>query len=314
MSKQRLNLVVIPPSTGRVKQYSLPQWIGRAVIAAAVTLVVGSLASLGLATYGLSKANRQQAQVKENTDLKAQLASINGDVAVLRKQLARLEDVEKSVRTVFGFPEIDPEERQLGVGGDGVAAELTGSPATDAAHATQAELDGLLRRCSFERNNYETVLQSLMDRKMQLDHTPSIFPVNGYLARGFGIKPDPFTGFEKMHTGLDLATSFGTPIYAPAAGRVILRENQTQFGNVVAIEHGYGIETYYGHMSRFAVKLNDVIHRGDLIGYVGTSGHSTGPHLHYEVRVGGQAVDPMKYIYDRAPEPNAPIATTGSAD
>ena len=120
--------------------------------------------------------------------------------------------------------------------------------------------------------------------------------------RGFGMKPDPFTGMVRPHMGLDLAAPIGTPIYAPAAGKVTLRENQTHYGNIVAIDHGYGVESQYGHMSKFAVKLGQTVRRGDLIGYVGSTGYSTGPHVHYEVHVNGRAVNPMQFVYDKAPD------------
>ena len=119
--------------------------------------------------------------------------------------------------------------------------------------------------------------------------------------RGFGVKADPFTGKLRPHHGLDLAAMIGTPVYAPGAGKIILREFQTHYGNTIVIDHGYGVETLYGHMSKFAAKLGQSVRRGEIIGYVGNSGYSTGPHLHYEVHAGGRAQNPMQYVYDRAP-------------
>jgi len=313
MSKRRLSIWVIPPSTGRVKQYSLPQWIAHAAIAAAIVIVLGFVVSLGVATYGLNKAEQHQDQSAENTALRAALVDVNSDLNALRSQLKRLEDAEKSVRLVFGFPEIDPTVRALGTGGAVVQTEMPGNETDRMIYAIQTETEGLLRRCEFERDNYESVMRSLMSRKVQLDHTPSIYPANGYLERGFGMKVDPFTNRNRMHTGLDLSAPIGTPVYAPASGVVTLREHQTQFGNIIAIDHGYGLETYFGHLSRFAVKLHDVVRRGDIIGYVGNSGYSTGPHVHYEVHVNGQPVNPAAYIYDRAPEVGQPLATTEKA-
>lgn len=301
MSKKHLSILIIPPSTDRVRQYSVPQWIVRACIAVAATIVVGFISSLGIATYGLNKANVNEDQAQENAELRAALTGITADVKVLREQLARLEAAEQKVRTVFGFPEVDADQRALGVGGAAPQPNFYLSESTQLTHAVESEIDHLLHRASFERENFESVFSALLDQKQRLDHTPSIYPVNGLLMRGFGLKSDPFTGRVRPHHGLDLAAPIGTPIYAPASGKVILREHQTQYGNTIAIDHGYGVETVYGHLSKFGVKLGQSIRRGEIIGYVGTSGYSTGPHLHYEVHANGRPQNPMDYVYDRAP-------------
>lgn len=301
MSKNRLSILIIPPSTDRVRQYSVPQWIVRACIAAAAMIVVAVISSLGIATYGINKANQNEDHARENAELKAALTGITADVKVLREQLARLEAAEKKVRTVFGFPEVNSEERALGIGGTVAEVDPSLSESTQLTYALESEIDRLLHRASFERENFESVFSALLDQKQRLDHTPSTYPVNGILMRGFGMKSDPFTGKVRPHHGLDLAAPIGTPIYAPASGKVILRERQTQFGNTIVIDHGYGVETVYGHMSKFAAKLGQTVRRGEIIGYVGNSGYSTGPHLHYEIHANGRPQNPMDYVYDKAP-------------
>ena len=308
MSKNRLSILIIPPSTDRVRQYSVPQWIVRACVAAAAAVIVGFISSLGIATYGINKANENQDQAEENAELRAALTGITADVRVLCEQLARLEAAEKKVRTVFGFPEVDADERALGIGGTLAEPEVALSESTQLTYAVESEIDRLLHRASFERENFELVFSALLDQKQRLDHTPSTYPVNGVLMRGFGVKSDPFTGKMRPHHGLDLAATMGTPIYSPAAGKVILREFQTQYGNTVVIDHGYGVETLYGHMSKFAAKLGQTIRRGEILGYVGNSGYSTGPHLHYEVHADGRPQNPMDYVYDKAPGGDQTIA------
>lgn len=297
--------MVIPPSTGRVKQYSLPQWVGAAAITAGAVLLTILLVSVSLAIYGLSNAGKYSAQQAESEALRASLTEMEADVAKLRQRLVDLEEMEKSVRMVFGFPEIDPSERELGIGG-GLPVGDGPRPAT---LVLETEIDRLLRRCSYERENYGEVLNGLIDRKDQFDHTPSVFPSGGYLSRGFGVKPNPFTGRDRMHRGIDLAGSIGMPIYAPADGRVSARNTQRELGRMLVIDHGYGLETCYGHLSKYVVKVNDRVKRGDIIGYMGNSGSSTGPHLHYEVHVNGRAVNPMNYIYDTAPTADEPLAS-----
>lgn len=301
MSKNRLSILIIPPSTDRVRQYSVPQWIVRACLAVASLIVIAFISSMGIATYGINKANENQDHAKENAELKAALTGITADVKVLREQLARLEAAEQKVRTVFGFPEVNPDERALGIGGSVVETDLPLSESTQLTYAIESEIDRLLHRAAFERENFESVFSALLDQKQRLDHTPSIYPVNGVLMRGFGVKSDPFTGNMRPHHGLDLAAPMGTPVYAPASGKIILRERQTQYGNTIVIDHGYGVETVYGHMSKFASKLGQTVRRGELIGYVGNTGYSTGPHLHYEVHANGRPQNPLAYVYDKAP-------------
>jgi hypothetical protein len=117
MSKNRLSILIIPPSTDRVRQYSVPQWIVRACVATAAALVLGFISSLGIATYGINKASENQEQAEENAELRAALTGMTANVKVLREQLARLEAAEQKVRAVFGFPEVNADERALGTGG-----------------------------------------------------------------------------------------------------------------------------------------------------------------------------------------------------
>ena len=126
---------------------------------------------------------------------------------------------------------------------------------------------------------------------------PSAAPVQGFrLTSTFGYRQHPILGGVRMHEGIDLAVPSGTPIYAPADGVVEMAQRFGSYGNFIKIEHGGEMETRYGHLSAFNVTEGQVVHKGDLIGYVGTTGRSTGPHLHYEVRIDGQAVDPMPYL------------------
>ncbi|HUU44807.1 MAG TPA: M23 family metallopeptidase [Acidobacteriota bacterium] len=304
MSKGRFNIMVIPPSTGRVKQYSLPQWVGSVAITVGAVFLTILLVAVGLAVYGLSNAHKYSDQCAEGEALRASLSEMEADVTKLRQRLADLEEMEKSVRMVFGFPEIDPSERELGIGGGLPIAE---GP-RQATLVLETEIDRLLRRCAYERENYGEVLNGLVDRKDQFDHTPSLFPSDGYLSRGFGMKPNPFTGRERMHRGIDLAGRIGMPVYATADGRVSARKTQRELGRMLVVDHGYGLETYYGHLSKYAVAVNDRVKRGDILGYMGNSGNSTGPHLHYEVHVNGRAVNPMNYVYDKAPTESEPLA------
>jgi len=136
------------------------------------------------------------------------------------------------------------------------------------------------------------------DQKVLLASTPSVWPVRGYLSAGFGNRNDPFTGQKDFHPGIDISTPLGTRVLAPADGVVISCGEKGGYGNAIIVDHGYDIVTRYAHLSRFNVKPGQRIHRGDVIGFVGNTGRSTAPHLHYEVWVRDQAQNPIHYILD----------------
>lgn len=130
----------------------------------------------------------------------------------------------------------------------------------------------------------------------RLAAAPSLWPVEGVVTGSFGERVDPFNGEGAFHTGVDISTAFGTPIIAPADGIVMATDYINGYGRTVILDHGHGITTLFGHMSGYAVASGEAVHRGDVIGYVGSSGRSTGSHLHYEVRIHDTPVNPHKYL------------------
>lgn len=130
----------------------------------------------------------------------------------------------------------------------------------------------------------------------RLAAAPSLWPVEGRITAGFGERVDPFNGEGAFHRGVDIASPFGTRVIAPADGVVRFADVMNGYGRAIVVEHGQGISTLYGHLSGFGVTLGQIIHRGDTLGYVGISGRTTGPHLHYEVRIFNTAVNPYKYL------------------
>jgi murein DD-endopeptidase MepM/ murein hydrolase activator NlpD len=129
-----------------------------------------------------------------------------------------------------------------------------------------------------------------------LSSTPSIWPVRGWLTSGFGYRIDPFTGLRQFHEGLDIANRLGTPIIAPADGIVSRCSNSFGFGLTLEINHGYGIKTIYGHLSKTYVTVGHSVRRGERIAAMGSSGRATGPHLHYQVMLNDVPMSPMNYI------------------
>ena len=133
-------------------------------------------------------------------------------------------------------------------------------------------------------------------RESLMNATPSIWPVYGWLSAGYGMRADPFTGERDFHPGLDISAEKGTPILATAAGRVEVAAPSGDYGNLVVVDHGYGLVTRYGHLSKFAVWQGREVKRGDVIGYIGATGRATGPHLHYEVLANGKLINPLQLL------------------
>jgi murein DD-endopeptidase MepM/ murein hydrolase activator NlpD len=136
-----------------------------------------------------------------------------------------------------------------------------------------------------------------VDKRNQLAAaTPSMWPTHGWLSSSAGNRTDPFTGEKDFHPGLDISADKGDPVYATADGTVVNASAAGNYGNLVILDHGFGLETRYGHLSAFKVKQGQPVKRGDLIGLVGATGRATGPHLHYEVRANGRILNPLQLL------------------
>jgi len=169
-----------------------------------------------------------------------------------------------------------------------VVSSLTGSP-EDTFGVLKTVLQALESRLVYVRRDVE--------RQEQLAAaTPSIWPAHGWLTGQFGGRPDPFTGERGFHQGLDISTEKGSPVYATADGRVETAGYAGDYGNMVVLRHDFGLSTRYAHLSAFNVKPGAAVSRGDVIGYVGSTGRSTGAHLHYEILVNGKLLDPLQLL------------------
>ncbi len=158
-------------------------------------------------------------------------------------------------------------------------------------------IDRTMGEAELREQNVLELYENLIQRQSLLNATPSIRPVHGWNTSSFGYRIDPFSGFKEMHKGLDIAASQGTPVYASAHGVVSYIGHERGYGKIVSIDHGYGVKTRYAHNSKVFVELGQKVRRRDRIAAVGNTGRSSGPHLHYEVRINGVPVDPKNYIF-----------------
>jgi len=181
---------------------------------------------------------------------------------------------------------------------DGLGALPDGRLDPAALARIQARARDLASAVPTRKLSLEELLQGLEGKSQRLAATPSIWPTDGYVTSGYGHRTSPFTGRTQFHAGLDIAADFGTIVVAPARGRVVFAGTNGPFGKMVEIDHGYGLRTHFAHLSKAHVLQGQVVERGMPIAEVGSTGRSTGPHLHYGVEVNGRTVDPTDYIFE----------------
>jgi len=246
---------------------------------------------------------------QENDDMKQQYAVIDQRLQQLQKQMLELENRDNNVyRSIFESKPI-PDSARLKEMEKNKEVQLVQSMGeTELVNSLTGQLNKLSLRVAYQVKSYGDIEGMVKNKEKLLAAIPAIQPVSNKdlsrIASGFGYRVDPVYKVTKFHAGLDFTAPQGTPIYATADGVVKEADfNAGGFGNHVIINHGYGYETLYGHMVRMKVKVGEKINRGEVIGYVGSTGKSTGPHCHYEVRKNGDPVDPVYYFYnDLSPE------------
>ena len=238
---------------------------------------------------------RQEAQAQ-----KSQIQFFLARIENLEKQLSKLKDFDRKIRIIANLEKGQEATPFMGMGGP--------SP-SDIREKLRVEKDGngLIQqmRSDIERLQAEAVsreeslseLEKLLHiKEMLLAHTPSIWPAMGWVTSGFGFRTDPFTGLTQMHEGMDISNQLGTLVIASADGVVSDFANDRVYGRILVISQGFGMTTRYAHLNKVLVRIGQKVKRGDKIAEVGMSGKTTGPHLHYEVRVNGIPVNPMGYI------------------
>ncbi|HEY2028602.1 MAG TPA: M23 family metallopeptidase [Myxococcales bacterium] len=192
----------------------------------------------------------------------------------------------------------EPAEGRMVADGDARALTKSAGPQAENEQDLLKQLDQLDKKVKAQEQESRELKSYFEDQQALLASAPSIWPVRGWVTSDFSVRLDPFTGERVTHEGMDIATSLGTPVRAPADGTVVFAGIEGGYGHVLVLDHGYGLKTRFGHLSRIDVKIGDKVHRGDAIAAVGNTGRSTGPHLHYEVRVNGIPDNPRKFILE----------------
>lgn len=286
MDKRYSTIIFVPHARAKFRKMK----VSHRLLFSIVSLVTSSLC---LSTFfsvqyftSLSQTHELSKLQTENRDLQAANEQFSKSVESLRTQLRTVEDRTRKLAIIAGISTLD-ETSQGGVGG--IRQNDDGNPYRD-------DVDKMSFRSHRVERDLSVLEQKFVAQAQLLSSTPSIAPVRGILTDGFGGRSDPFTGEPGTHNAIDISSAVGQPVRAPADGIVVKSEWANGYGNVIYLSHGYGYSTRYGHLSSFAVRPGARVKRGDVIGYVGSTGRSTGPHLHYEVRLNNNPVNPLEYI------------------
>ena len=245
----------------------------------------------------------------ENERLQDKYHQLNDQVKVTQEQMSELVKRDNEVyRAIFEANPIPDSARARALAQEQEIARVENMRSADLVNSIINSLNTLGHYITAQKKSYAEIDNLLKNKEQLLVSTPAIQPVSNKdltrVASGFGYRIDPIYKTVKLHAGLDFAAPQGTPIYATANGTVTVAGNTGNgYGNHVVINHGYGYETLYGHMVKVKARVGQQIKRGEVIGYVGSTGKSTGPHCHYEVHKNGQKIDPVYFFYnDLSPE------------
>lgn len=263
---------------------------------------------LGLA-YTFLESPKEKILKREIAQYKLQFSIMNDRVDQLEKVAMDLEDRDDDIyRVIFEAEPISDNIRKGGIGGTDRYARLEGYHNSELLVETAKKVDGLANKLYIQSKSFDEVFAMAKNKEKMLAALPAIQPVSNKtlkrISSYYGYRTDPFYKVRKFHEGIDFSAPVGTPIYAPGDGVVkAVKNSHRGYGNRLVIDHGFNYQTTYAHMKSFDVKRGDIVKRGQLIGHVGNTGKSTAPHLHYEVRKNGRAVNPIYYFFnDITPE------------
>lgn len=295
----KYHIVVFKERGGSHRNLLINGWIG--VFCFVLFLAMGGANIWLFKHYQASQHLEQRLEEAEQTigTQNTQLVSMTGKLRDLQADLTRVQEFDAKLRLMVNM-EPEKVETRSSMGGARSEDFLQGYLPLHRQELMARKMNGFIKELAtdvrLEEIRQQDLLVALHNNREMLASTPSIWPTKGFISSPFGFRKSPFTDKRQFHKGLDIAARSGTPILAPARGTVSFAGVDGAYGNSVMLRHGNGLATRYAHMQRFIVKKGQKVQRGDIIGYVGSSGRSTGAHLHYEVRVDGVCVNPMRYI------------------
>jgi murein DD-endopeptidase MepM/ murein hydrolase activator NlpD len=301
MRARRYTFVIADRSTGAVRRLTISLW--PTLAAAALVFSLPVLIGLGArwsATAAIADLQSTNASLQvENASYREATGQLAGQISALQSAVDELGEsnaVDPNAKLAMDKLPAIVKSRAMGGTVPGAPGSVVGPViksgfgSTDTALAVLSELLGAMS------SRLDSVRDTVERRHALAAATPSIWPVAGWLSSSYGTRTDPFNDEKSFHPGLDISADYGTPVLATADGTIENAGLSGAYGNMVVVDHGFGITTKYGHLSRIAVGNGQPIKRGDILGYVGSTGRSTGPHLHYEIWMNGRLTNPMTLL------------------
>jgi len=300
-NKNRLFLNISRSDCTETKSYTLSVFWGKFLIYSPLLMILLSLIFLGFARSEQLKNRRYLALKEENALLREKLSEILSDLDSINVKLKLMEKWEDEIREKQNLKVFGKDLREQGIGG---------IPQTDHIFSyddnLSQEYNELVKytkiikaKTNFNSKTHKELLSIVTNKGKFWQHMPSIFPAYGRITDTFGWRRDPFTGRRGFHAGIDIANDIGTPVYATADGIISETNRKSDYGNFILINHGNSLRTRYAHLYKILVKEGERVEKGQIIGLMGSTGRSTGSHLHYEVIKGKQELSPYSYLTKR---------------
>ena len=303
MSSTRYTIVVADRGTGVVRRVTIRLRVAVLTLGALFALpVLVGLGAKWSAVYEIHGLRARSASLEvENTSYRAATEALTSQIQLLQTAVDDL-----GVRSHLdpaaakAMEKLPAGLKAPAVGGGTARAAIPPTALFPSSLSSPEDTFGMLRDLlnGLERN-LVTVKKDVERREALAAATPSIWPTQGWLSAGYGMRSDPFTRQPDFHPGLDISADKGTPVYATADGTVDLASRVGEYGNLIVVNHGFGISTRYGHLSKFLVEPGQQVKRGQLIAYVGATGRATGSHLHYEVTINGRLLNPLRLLFTK---------------
>ncbi|RMH62751.1 MAG: M23 family metallopeptidase [Calditrichaeota bacterium] len=301
--KEESRLIFVPRNSSTVKEYK----ISRVKLITYVSIFLIVFVFLGKISLDLlidfSHNSKIKTLERTNVVLENRLLETKNQIENLKNQLALISKKDDELRTVLGLPNVSSDVRNVGIGGADynydLSDEISGFDDHIGLKDQLSLLNKLERETKLELSSYNALLSTFEKKQDSLRYLPSLKPVlTGIISSRFGMRNHPIYKVMKHHEGLDFSAPTGTPVYASADGVVSFAGRVSGYGNLIKLNHKYGFETRYGHLSKIVVRRGQQVKRGQKIAEVGNTGLSTAPHLHYEVRLGGNPINPRTYYFD----------------
>lgn len=268
-----------------------------------VSALFGLIMLLVLLSSPLIETPKEIAQAREIDNYQMQYEQLNRKIQQIESVLDNLQDRDNQIyRVIFEANPISEDVRKAGFGGVNRYADLEGFENSELIIGTTKRMEILSKQVVVQSKSLDEIQRMALDKEVLLSAIPSIQPINNEdlrrMASGYGWRTDPFTKTRRKHKGMDFSAPTGTPIYATSDGKVIRVDGRAPgYGKHIRIDHGFGYVTLYAHLSKYNVRRGQEVKRGDVIGFVGNTGRSVAPHLHYEIRKDGVAVNPINFYY-----------------